>query len=224
MSDENLERYVEKIEDYVERIGSKHVHTQEDSNGTKVICGKYSDKVNYLIVQETEARFRVTYDYDLVKSIGEKLDEHSIQALLDEEDLDDLDSTSTETGREISVSSTIPEEGDIVLEEDMEELPPRYRAARELLDSVDSDVMEKFKFELFQGISSTNVSPELQTTDEGAARRFVLYRNIFPGDEGFSLTEFNRSVVSVVNQGMFGENMANQMMPDIEVPSEESDS
>jgi hypothetical protein len=220
MSNGNSEEYVEKIEDYIEKIGSQHFHTGEDNSGNKIIYGKYSEELAYQVVQETEDRFRVIYKYDLLKSMGKSLHEENVRMLLDEQDLGDLNTTVAETGEEVSISPDPTEGSEIVLEDDIEQLPPRYRAARELLNSVDSESMDRFKFELFQGISSTNVSPELKTTDEGAVRNFSVSRLIFPGDSGFSLTEFNRSVMSVVNQGIFGENMANKMMPDIEVPHE----
>ncbi|MFC7323291.1 hypothetical protein ACFQMF_01725 [Halorubrum rutilum] len=78
----------------------------------------------------------------------------------------------------------------------------KKEAARELLSQMRPENQEKLSYHLIKLLSSPTSGFSIDTMNTGTPEAFQVTRKIFPNDSGFSQTEFNHSVQTVVSNGV----------------------
>lgn len=218
---ENLEN-PELLIDCVEKINGRVVErAQLGEDDLDFLLCRHGQQT-YVIREHPEQDFyEISFIYGLISDISGHLDESIVRKLTGSPPEGALDSSEdSEIEEEIKKN----DEASFAIIEEGEQMPPEMEASKKLLESIDDEIMEHFKFNLFQELSNPLVATEIYSTEKGALKSFRIEKKTFPNDDGFNLTEFNRSVQAVVSIGVFGKNtISSQLIPEIESRLEEKE-
>ncbi|MFB6165301.1 MAG: hypothetical protein ABEJ31_09105 [Haloarculaceae archaeon] len=180
-SDADFDRAVDRVRNFVTRIGDTVAEPIQDrEDGTRTV-GFVVERDSYryqVLGQPGQEFFHVIFPFSIVSQLeGVMTREAAIEILADDED--DLD----------DVAERAPED-------------PRHNAALRVLNGVAPGEREAFAYYLVIILGSGDAAFVLQNTDTGMVAGFQVFTKVFPYEREFSLTEFNRSVQSVVNTGI----------------------
>lgn len=182
-SDANFDSAVERIRNYVDRIGDSidEPIVDPDRGGRTIGFAVDRDTYRYQVLgQPTDEFFNVTFPFSIVNQLEQVMTDENAREILAE--ADDL--------------------AEPIDEDDEAEL--RHRAAHAVLDTVSASEREAFVYHLVIILSSPATTFVFQHTDDGMVAGFQVFTKIFPYEQEFSLTTFDSSVQSVVNTGMSG--------------------
>jgi len=209
-SSDKINSLVEAISDSV--IQSKHIE-KENQDFYIYIC-RHGNSTYRIHDLQDEEYLQIAYNYDLVGSVAERLDAETIEELSGQEAGQAMPIESRTS--EVDIDEIFGEDTDAELviahSEDEGDLPAEFQAAREIVMSIDEDVMDRFSFNLFQEISDPMVESAINLLEHPYVGGFNVSRKVFPNDDGFSLTEFNNSVQAVMSIGTFGSNAVESML------------
>lgn len=120
--------------------------------------------------------FQVYYPYSVAQSLAQNLPTESIEQIIDNQDI----------------------EGESE-DEEYEE------AAKYLLEALDEDDMRRFRYRLSDKISTSgNTLYGFYDTDGDALFRYEVTSKIFPYEDGYSLSDLEEQVRSVMSDGVRG--------------------
>lgn len=181
-SDANFESAVERIHNYVDRVGDDVVEpiTDPDRGGRTIGYAAERQTYRYQVVGRPDAEFfDVVFPFSIVSQLEEVM--------------------SAENAREI-----LEDAGTLSEEAESDDQSRRTRAARTVLDDISAAEREAFVYHLVIILSSPATSFVFQHTDTGMVSGFQVTTKLFPYEQEFSLTTFDRAVRAVVNTGMSG--------------------
>jgi len=205
MNNRPKEEQINLIEEYIKKTDGEVLHKDRisDDKGEQnvdILACLHGESRYDILGHQSSSYFSIEYRYSLIERIGTQLSDEEITNMVGEEPQDEFE---IELGENTDAS-----EAELIVEdsENVEDLPPRFRAAIKLIESPDRETNQRFIYDLFQELSHPSVSTEIVTSQNGYFQGFVIRKKIFPQDSGFNLTEFNNSVQSVVSLGTFGQN------------------
>lgn len=180
-SDADFDRAVERVRNFVTRIGDTVAEPIHDRDGGTRTVGFVVERDSYryqVLGQPDQEFFHVIFPFSIVSQLeGVMTRDAAIEILAeDEDDIENLEAELTED--------------------------PRHRAALRVLNQVSEGEREAFSYYLVIILGSGNAAFVLQNTDTGMVAGFQVFTKVFPYEREFSLTEFNRAVQTVVNTGI----------------------
>ena len=197
------------LEDYVQKIGDG-ILTEYEGDSFDLIACSHGDTVYEIFNPHDEVFSLIGYKFRAPEQFGKRLPEDTITELTEEEPHEGtLIGNSIPDDLMDDMSNEEEEmDGEWVFEqpENPEDLDPRIKAGREIIKEIDQEVIRRFEFNLFQELSNPEVSAQITRFGDEYFEGFTISRKVFPDDQGFSLTEFNKSVQAVVSLGIFGSN------------------
>ncbi|WP_430639204.1 hypothetical protein [Haloferax volcanii] len=210
MTEENQSNSTESLKEYIESIGGTvatidTVRSDEGEVSDILVCF-HGDHRYALVEAPNHPYYEIRYEFSLTEHIATALSQDAISERtgLDPEEIDEI--------RKVDRNLLDSDEGEIVIAQNGEDLPPSFLVAQDIIESLDEDVLERFGLNLFQELSQPEVAASLTRTDNGYFDGFRIKRKIFPDDSGFSLTELNNSIQSVITVGTFGNNWIAQLI------------
>ena len=216
MTDDEASTGIETLKEYVIDLGDEvfSEETLETDNGeVDLLLCLHGDNLYSILENPDHPFFRIRYRFSFIEQIAARLSETDIEERTGESPDEDGDFRTLTSGPDKETIESAEElEGDIIIAQEGDELPPAAVAAQDIIESMDEDVLERFGLNLFQELSHPEVATQLTYTSDNYFQGFRIDRKIFPEDSGFSLTEFNNSVQAVISMGAFGSNWIGQLL------------
>ncbi|WP_147298712.1 hypothetical protein [Haloferax sp. Atlit-47N] len=210
MTETNQSDQIEKIKRCVENIGDDvaTIKTTKSAEGKEfqlLVCFHGTNR--YVILEDPDqSYFEISYEFHLTEQIAARLSPDNIA------ERTGLSPDEVEQFEEVDHNVVDDDRGDIVIAQKGDDLPPPIQAAQDVIESLDKEVLERFGLNLFQELSQPEVAVSLRHTENEYFDGFRISRKVFPDDSGFSVTEFNNSVQSVITVGTFGHNWIAQLL------------
>lgn len=194
--------YVEDIGDSVEGDLDEVAGVETEGQETiGILCSHGTNK--YVIAGELNNKFfSVIYPSFIVQSIALNLGDETVEELLEKYDEEELGEELDKTGLVKEVEEgEVPDdlEFDIITGE-------AFLAAKEWLDSLNTELQQEIRFHLTDRLSDSSVGYTIFPEKGDTVYGFQVERKVFPYEEPFTLQEFNQSVQAVISVGVNGHN------------------
>ena len=220
MTDDEASAGIEAIKECVVDIDDEFVTERtietDDGEVPLLIC-RHGDTPYTILQVSDKPFFIIRYRFSLIEWVAAGLSDEVVEERTgispdEEREIRTLASAPEEELRDEEVDTAESPEGELIIAQDDDELPPEVIAAIDIIESIDEDVLQRFGLNLFQKLSHPEVGTKLTYTPDNYFEGFRIDRKIFPEDSGFSLTEFNSSVQAVISLGTFGNNWIGQLL------------
>lgn len=219
MSDTGDSEAIHRAIECVEHIGDEIVSDdtiESDSGGNLKILLCRHGNTPYEIMELNSKGLQINYRYNLTTQIAKFLRDGEIENhehVPAEQDFDfkSVDEATRELAQDDISEATDASDTDIAFSQGFDNVPEEIKVAKDILESIEKEVLNEFSLNLFQELSNPEVATSIIEPDE-YFMGFTVSRKIFPNDSGFSLTEFNHSVQAVVSTGTFGHNWTAQLL------------
>ncbi|MFB6186593.1 MAG: hypothetical protein ABEI86_06980 [Halobacteriaceae archaeon] len=220
MTEEDASAELGDISHYVEEIGDSVLDEksfQQDDESVDILFCRHGNSGYEIVDEPSKPYFTIKYGFNLTKHIAFELSEEQIS---ERTDIPPEDFSGFKQIDELDEVDELDGESEVVIPQGSDNLPPQFEAqfeaAEDVIESVDEEVLERFKLNLFQELSHPEVATALTHTTNDYFNGFVISRKIFPEDSGFTLTEFNKTVQAVISVGTFGGNWVSQFLGELD--------